>query len=193
MKKYLIAAIALVVISVGIVGGASIANAHEEGSSISDRVAELLGVSPDDLDSAVAQARTEARAERLASKLEATVAEGIISQEEADAIQAWFSGKPEALSKIRHMGLRQAIHNDELESFLAGLVADEIISQSESDEISSWISARPAATEKFREFRKAGRKCQFRHHGSKHGFGGRWHGDQNTDPSPTTTITTTGA
>ena len=192
MKKYLIAAIALVVISVGIVGGASIANARDEGSSISDRVAELLGISPDDLESAVSQARTEARAERLASKLEAAVAEGIITQEEADAIQDWFNGKPEALSNIRHMGLRQAVHNDELESFLAGLVADEIINQSESDEISSWISARPAATEKFREFRKAGRNCKFRHHGSNYGFGGRWHGDQDPTLSPTN-IATTGA
>ena len=185
MKKYLIAAIAFVVISVGVVGGASIANAHDEGSSMTDRVAELLGVSPDDLDSAIARARTEARAERLASKLEAAVLEEIITQEEVDAIEAWFNGKPEALSKIRHMGLRQAVHNDELESFLAGLVADEIINQAESDEISSWISARPAATKKFREFRKVSRGCKFRHHESSHGFGGRWHGDQVPAPSPT--------
>jgi flavin-binding protein dodecin len=191
MKKYLIVAIAFVVISVGVVGGASIANAHEEGSSMRDRVVELLGVSPDDLDSAVAQARTEARAERLVSKLEAAVVEEIITQEETDAIEAWFNGKPEALSKIRHMGLRQAVHNDEFESFLAGLVADEVINQAESDEISSWISARPSATEKFREFRKAGRKCKFRHHGSNYGFGGRWHGHQVPAPSPTN-ITTTG-
>ena len=191
MNKYLITAIALIVISVGVVGGASIANAHEEGSSMRDRVAELLGVSPVDLDSAVAQARTEARAERLVSKLEAAVVEEIIIQEDADAIEAWFNGKPEALSKIRHMGLRQVVHNDELESFLAGLVADEIINQAESDEISSWISAKPAATKKFREFRKVSRGCKFRHHGSNHGFGGRWHGDQVPAPSPTD-ITTTG-
>ena len=189
MKKYFIAVIALVAISVGVVGGTSIANAHEEGSSFRDRVAELFGVSPDELDNAVAQARTEAKAERLASQLEAAVAEEIITQEEADAIQAWFSGRPDALSRVRHMGLRQAVRNEEVESFIAGLVAEEIINQAESDEIASWISARPTATEKFREFSKSGQKCKFRHHG----FGGRWHDrDEVPTPSPSN-ISITGA
>ncbi len=157
------------------------ASAHGFGGSSErlDRVAELLGVSPDELSTAVEQARSEARAERLEERLATGVEDGVITVEEADAIRDWFNGKPEALddlSRSERFGLRQAYHDDGLTDFLAGLVSEEILTQSESDEIASWFGARPEeALEKLRsEYGRGGHHGRFGRGGHRGpgGFGG---------------------
>ncbi len=150
------------------------ASAHGFGGSSEriDRVAELLGVSPEELSEAVETARSEARAERLEERLTTAVEDGVITTAEADAIRDWFNGKPDALSNLsrsdRH-GLKHAQNDGELDSFLAGLVADEVLTQAESDEIATWLDARPSeALETLRsEYGK------FRHHGRSGGHHGR--------------------
>lgn len=175
----LIAVVAgLAVLSLATVAAAS---AHGFGGSSKqlDRVAELLGTSPDELSSTMAQAKSEAKAERLELRLTAAVTDGVLTQVEADAIRDWFGGKPEALSNLSHSerhGLRGAVQNDTLTDFLAGLMTEEIITQADSDEIAAWFNVRPAeALEKFRP--------QFGHGGPfgrgghfRHGRGGFGHG-----------------
>ncbi|NQW16118.1 MAG: hypothetical protein HQ478_01410 [Chloroflexi bacterium] len=178
MKKYLAVLLAVVALMTVAIGGVSVARADGDGPSVRNRVAEILGISPDDLDAAVAQAHDEAKTEHRAERLAAAVESGTITQDEVDAIQAWFDGKPEALSKVRQMGLRHAVHADETESFLAGLVTDGIITQAEADEILSWFNARPESIEKIRPNHDSDSN-HFRGHGRHrggHGFGGRWHG-----------------
>ncbi len=153
------------------------ASAHGFGGGSSerlDRVAEILGVSPEELSTAVEQARSEARAERLDERLTTGVEDGVITAEEADAIRDWFNGKPEALSELsrsdRH-DLRQAQNDGELETFLAGLVSDEVLTQAESDEIASWLAVKPAeALEALKsEYGRGGHHGRF---GRGKGFGG---------------------
>jgi hypothetical protein len=121
--------------------------AGDAASSQWDRVAEVLGISPETLQSAIQQARSEERAARLEEQLATAVDQGIITQDEANAITEWFSGKPEALNNLNHQqnhDLRNAAANDQLAAFLDGLVTDGVLTQAEVDEISSWIGAKPA-------------------------------------------------
>ncbi len=164
----------------GAIGGVVMASADggDAGGSSAfiDRVAEILGIAPEDVSSAIAQARDETHAARFASKLDEAVEAGAITQEEADAIADWVSGKPDALKAVRHRGLRSAVKADGVDAFLAGLVEQELITQAESDEISAWLGNRPTATESLREWRMEQFKngdYQFRHGWGRHGgFGG---------------------
>ncbi len=167
--------IALVAIF-GAIGGAVVANAdHGDsgGSSVFvDRVAEILGIAPEDVSSAFALARDEKRAAHIAAKLEEAVAADVITQVDANVITAWVSGKPDALKAAGHRGLKSAVKADTVEEFLAGLVEQELITQADSGEISAWLGNRPPAMESLREWRMEQYKNGDRHF--RHGW--RAHG-----------------
>ena len=174
-KRFMLLIIALAVIS-GVVGGVVGARADDgdaDGSSaFIDRVAEILGIAPEDVSSAVAQARDETRTAHIDSKLNEAVAAGVITQEEADSIAAWFAGKPDVLKAIRHHGLRTAVMADEVGAYLADLVEQELITQFEADEISAWLENRPSALEPLREWRMEQFKSgdyRFHHRWGGHG------------------------
>ena len=179
MSKRLVLPAVAVIAVLALIGGAALARAdHREtggSSAFIDRVAEILGLAPEDVSSAITQARDEARAERIATKLAEAVEAGVITQAEADALSDWISGKPDALKTVRHHGLRSAVKAGEVEAFLADLVAQEMITQPESDAISAWLEGRPPAIDSLREwrmeqFKDGGYKCDggWRRHG---GFG----------------------
>lgn len=155
-KRITLSVVAMLAIF-ALVGGVAVASADHRGSEGSsgfiDRVAEILGIAPEEVSSAVAQARDEARIERMAARLAEAVGANVITQEEADAISDWFDGRPDALKTVRHHGLRTALQADEIETFLADLIEQELITQSESDEITAWLAARPATIDSFREWR----------------------------------------
>ncbi|MDP6667085.1 MAG: hypothetical protein QF357_06755 [Dehalococcoidia bacterium] len=179
MKK-LFALLVIVGVAIGgVLGGISVANADHDGgrsSALTDRIAEILGIAPDEVASAIAQARSEAQVERMKAKLAEAVDAGIITPEESAAITDWFAGKPDALHAVRRHGLRSAVKAGELEAFLAGLVDQEIITATESAEISTWLNARPSALEQLREWRmEQFKNGEHRFHGRK-GWGRRHHG-----------------
>lgn len=68
------------------------------------RVAEKLGVAEEELGNAFREARQEMRDEACLGALDKAVAEGYISQEEADEVRGWWGQKPEALDQglLRH-------------------------------------------------------------------------------------------
>jgi len=61
------------------------------------RVAEILGVSQEDLANAFKQARQEMRDEAFFRYLDKAVEEGLIDEGEAEAIKQWWEQKPEVL------------------------------------------------------------------------------------------------
>jgi transposase-like protein len=153
MKRKMTMFAVIAAVAVFALAGAAVASADGFGgasdaaSSQWDRVAEILGMSPETLQSAIQQARSEERAARLEEHLTSAVEQGTITQDEANAISEWFNGKPEALSNLTHQqdhDLRNAAANDELAAFLVGLVTDGVLTQAEADEISTWIGAKPA-------------------------------------------------
>ncbi len=176
MKKKLTIAGVFVALAAFSMISVAAASGHGFGGGSSerlDRVAEILGVTPDELSSAMEQARSEERAARLEEKLANAVEEEVLTQEEADAIRDWFDGKPEALDELsrsdRH-GLRQAQRDDSLAEFLTGLVAEEVLTQAESDEIATWLDTRPS--EALEKIKPESRGHRFHGRHGRHGFHG---------------------
>ncbi len=108
------------------IGGAAMAIAQEEepeppeeelmlpldADGLLARVAEILDIPGEDLVDAFQQARQEMREEAFYSALDKAVAEGIITEEEADEIREWWEQKPDVLERgllrraFRFMGPR---------------------------------------------------------------------------------------
>ena len=65
------------------------------------RVAEILGISEEDLLNAFKQAQQEMRQEAFTKALDKAVEKGLITQEEADKIKEWWEQKPEAVDRFQ--------------------------------------------------------------------------------------------
>ncbi len=110
----------LVAVLLLVASGTAIAMAQEEeepappveSNGLLARVAEILGISEEDLIDAFGQARQEIREEVFYEALDKAVAEDIITEEEAEEIAEWWQQKPDVLDQglFRHasrfMGLR---------------------------------------------------------------------------------------
>jgi hypothetical protein len=193
MKKLFLVAVIAIVTGIAVAGGVSIASANHESdgkpSAFVDSVAEILGIAPEEVSGAIAQAKSEAKVAHLEAMLADAVAAGVI--DEAAAISDWLAGKPNALRSMRHHGLRSAVEAGGVEAFLAGLVDQEIITTTESAEISAWLELRPPATDRLRKWRHEQFKSgghRFRHGGKcGRGYGGSGHHkhfDPNATPDP---------
>lgn len=72
-----------------------------ESSELLSRVAEILGISEEEMSDAFAQAKQEMMAERCEEAfyefLEQAIEEGLITEEEAGEIREWWEQRPEAL------------------------------------------------------------------------------------------------
>jgi hypothetical protein len=62
------------------------------------RVAEILGISQEELVNAFEQSRQEMREETFISHLDKAVEKGLITQDEADEIKDWWLSRPEAVA-----------------------------------------------------------------------------------------------
>jgi hypothetical protein len=120
MKVLVAVIIAVLLLTVGF---AATALAQEEkeptppqpGGAVWERVAEILGISQDELTSAFNQARNELMQswqqqirqrwqERCEERLTEAVNEGLITEEEAAQIREWWAQRPEALNKLAPLG-----------------------------------------------------------------------------------------
>ena len=97
----------LVAVLLLVASGTAIAMAQEEeepappveSNGLLARVAEILGISEEDLIDAFGQARQEMREEVFYEALDKAVAEGIITEEEAEEIAEWWEQKPDVLDQ----------------------------------------------------------------------------------------------
>ena len=177
MKKTLRIAVAGVGVGVVSLAGVGLASAHTPGDSerqdeIQDRVAEILGVDATDLDSALDQAREEYRDAKMDQRLDQAVADGTITQEEADEIRDWLDARPEVLEDLKGHGPRHGGEGGGLEERLAVLVEDGTITQAEADAVITWSEARPEAMEELRPEKGEGEGHRGRghHQGPGRGF-----------------------
>ncbi len=90
------------------------------------RVAEILDIPEDDLVNAFNQARQEMREEAYLSFLDKAVAEGLLTQEEADEIEEWWQQKPEALEQglLRHACGFKAMRGEQMPGNRLGVRAE---------------------------------------------------------------------
>lgn len=181
MKKKLIIGATAGAIGLVSITGAAFAHGGNgtPGSGVRDRVAEIIGVAPEDLQDAVEQARGERRDEHNAEKLVGAVETGVITQDEADAIAAWQDAKPGVLDKIKAAGGRGHFRvpmptdtpSERYGAQLDRLVEAEKITEDEAQEIRDWLAAAPSdALAKMRPANGGD------HRGQRRGFEGRMFG-----------------
>ncbi len=187
MKKTLKIAVAGIGVGVVSLAGAGLASAHTPGGGeagemrqeITDRVAEILGIDATDLGDAFEQARDEARTQEMDARLDQAVADGVVTQEEADEIRAWLDSRPGVLEELKgasgHHGPRNGRGGGALEKHLAALVEDGTITQAEADEALAWSEGRPEAMSELRPDKGErgegkGRRGRGHHRGPGRGF-----------------------
>ena len=156
MKKSLKIAVAGIGVGVVSLAGVGLASAHGPGDSetrseITDRVAAILGVDTAELGSAFDQARDEVRTEKMDARLDQAVADGAITQEEADEIRAWMDSRPDVLDDLKGQhGPRGQKDPAAIEERLATLVEEGTITQAEADAVLEWSEDRPEALNEIR-------------------------------------------
>ena len=102
-RRWFLIPATVVVLAIGVLGfgvvAAQVSNEDKQSSMdrFSARVAEILGLDQDDVDAAMTQAKEELRDEAVQAKLDAMVAAGQITQDQADEYKAWLDSRPEGL------------------------------------------------------------------------------------------------
>jgi hypothetical protein len=147
-------------VTAGLLGAFALAGAAfaDEGpadggrhDSVKDRVAEILGIERDALDSAMSTARDEHREAKQDERLAALVEAGTITQEQADEIDAWEDAKPEIMDDLKKLAREYGGVKGDLAATLATLVEQEVITQAEADAVIAWTDAKPDYLDDLRE------------------------------------------
>jgi hypothetical protein len=101
---------AITTISFGIVWAQGEEDEDSRASEFTARVAEILGLSTEEVDAAVKQARTEIKQNALKAKMDGLVKEGKLTQEKADEYLGWAQSKPEGLPEVNKRGFKGKDH-----------------------------------------------------------------------------------
>ena len=139
-------------------------------NSVNDRIAEILGIDRETLDSAIEIARKEYREAKQDKRLAVIVEAGTITQEQADEIDVWKDTKPEVMGSLKKLAREYGGIRGNLEATLNILVEKEAITQAEANEIIVWKDAQPAYLDELREELKGERDVK----GPKGRHGQRW-------------------
>jgi len=104
-KKYIIIGIVLaVVVVLGAIGGIALADnatgTTSPANTLVAKMATILGIDQAKVQAAFDQAQTEMRTEALDARLAAMVANGTITQAQADAYKAWMASKPAGIDDL---------------------------------------------------------------------------------------------
>ena len=163
-KRWFVVAASVALLAVGLVGGTVFAagapshvigNAlhqgydHDDyrggrgnGGTVMARVAEILGIEQDTLESAFATALDEQAGAKFEERMAALVADETLTQDQADAANAWFDERP-ANSGPLALKLARTSDSDRVDSLLDKLVEKERMTQAEADALSEWHDNRP--------------------------------------------------
>ena len=120
-------------------------------NSVNERIAEILGIERETLDSAIKTARKEYLKAKHNKSLAAMVEAGTITQEQANEIDTWKDNKPEVIDRLKKLVRENGGVKRHPEANLSNLVEKEVITQAEADEISAWKDAKPSYLNKLRE------------------------------------------
>ncbi len=108
-KMVLIGAVLAAVLLAGVIGGVALAQTTGSGStsgtSFAARVAAILGIDQTKVESAFTQAQRDIESERLDAQLKALVADGKMTQAQADQYKSWWQSMPSMPSGIGLPGM----------------------------------------------------------------------------------------
>ena len=149
-----------VLAAVGVFAGVIAAQSNDDDGgrhSFVERVASILGIDSESVESAFKQAKEELHTERVDAKFAELVESGTLTQEEADAIKAWQDAKPEIEFNFgdkdgdgkRGWGRRGFGKGGGMlfgsEEKLDYLVEQGVITQADADSLTAWWDSRPEA------------------------------------------------
>ena len=197
-KRWIVFSILAGLLAAGLVGGAVLAQSTDDGevyilkvSSRSDilaRVAEILDIEQGQVEDAFEQATREHSEQKTADLLAKLVEMGVLTQDEADANQAWLDARPEILDFPGFMGYgawggvhhRKGFHRlgggleEKTAEWLNKLVEMGHITQEEADAHQAWLDDMPEID--FPSFNGKdgyGERGDWRHGKEGYGFGGK--------------------
>ncbi len=171
MKKIQKIVLATILVAVMLIASIPVIALAQEGKTperqgtLIARVAEILGIDQQELENALKQAQTESREETLNARLQELIAEGTLTQEQANELKAWMEAKPD-VPMVPPGQLEEALDNgiitqeqvDQLKTWMEAkpdipeimptmgerLVKEGIITQQQADEYKAWMESRPA-------------------------------------------------
>ena len=165
-KRWFVVVGAVALLTIGLVGGSVVAagatgNAlgsgrhhasdqdgyrHGKGdrSAVLARVAEIVGVEQDTLESAFQTAFDEQAETRFDDYIDALVADETLTEDEGNAAKTWFEDRPE-LSGPLAIRLAGTSDSEKVDSWLTKLVDNEKLTQNEADALSEWHDDRPGS------------------------------------------------
>jgi len=108
-KRWLFVTLLVGALAIGITGGTvlaqgSAASVDSPFKSFAARVAAILGVDEAKVQDAMKQAGKQMQDEAMQKKLDNMVAQGRITQEQADQMKKWYQSRPDVLSPGGPMG-----------------------------------------------------------------------------------------
>ena len=143
-RRWLIGAVVAALAVLGLAGGVIMADeADGKGSrfgAFAERVASILGLETDDVESAMEQAKQELAEEAMDEKLAMMVEKGAFTQQQADDWKAWMEARPEGFKLPYFAPGRGA---ERLDAMLAAMVEKGAITQAQADEYKAWIESAP--------------------------------------------------
>lgn len=145
-KKILLAVTGLLLVATLIAGAASTASADDGNKGVRgplhgkvfDRVAQILGIDKQKLIDAFKQATSEAVREGMDARFGKWVADGKLTQAQADQYKAWLAARPAGVPMIAGF---DAARNTQM---LDKLLKDGKITQAQYDAFKAWLAQKPA-------------------------------------------------
>ena len=120
-------------------GGGHLGN----NDTVLNRVAELLGKTRTELDSALATALDEQANTKFEERMTGLVTDETLTQDQADAANTWFDERPSNSGPLA-LRLARTSDSDRVDTALEKLVDAERITQDEADSLSDWHDDRPS-------------------------------------------------
>jgi hypothetical protein len=139
--------------------------APEHQGALISQVSEILGIDQQEFDNAFKQAQMELRDEALDARLQELIAEGTLTQKQANEFKTWMEAKPDIpmvpprqLEEALDKGIITQEQADQLKAWMEAkpdipeimptmgerLIEEGIITQQQADEYKAWMESRPA-------------------------------------------------
>ena len=137
----------------------------ERRGALIAQVAAILGIDQQELENAMKQAQIELRQENLDGRLQELIADGTLTQQQANELESWLNARPD-VPNIPPRQIKEALEKgvitqeqvDQLKAWAESkpdipnigptigerLLEEGIITQQQSDEYKAWMESRPA-------------------------------------------------
>ena len=114
-KRTLVAALAVGLLALALIGGAVLAQTSDEdddkaGKSFAARVAEILDLEEADVEAAMEQARADMLDEQLDAHIDRLVERGVLTEEQAEEYRTWLDDRPDDLPQLGGRGWGKGRH-----------------------------------------------------------------------------------